>query len=91
MKTTHNDIKVYSLFFIILFSIIGKGYGQDIHFSQFFQAPLKVNPGLTGVFNGDQRAFFHYRDQWKGFAPYKTYSLSLDAGLMKKKLKEAQG
>ena len=64
------------------------GYSQDIHFSQFFQAPLLVNPSLTGVFNGDQRAIIQHRNQWADFAPYKTYSLSLDGGLFKKKMKD---
>lgn len=62
---------------------------QDIHFSQFYQTPLLVNPSLTGVFNGDMRAGINYKDQWKsiqGNVPaYRTYSLSFDAGLFKKK------
>lgn len=64
--------------------------GQDIHFSQFNVTPLVVNPALTGVFNGDQRASLNYKDQWTGFgAGYKTYSFSLDAGLMKRKWRNA--
>ena len=59
---------------------------QDIHFSQFNVVPLTINPALTGVFNGDQRASLNYKDQWTGFgAGYKTYSFSVDAGIMKKK------
>ena len=61
---------------------------QDIHFSQFFQAPLLVNPSLTGVFNGDQRAIVQYRNQWDEFAPYTTYSFSIDGGLFKKKMRD---
>ena len=87
MKTNRVITLAQKVLVILLISFLGKVSAQDIHFSQFFQAPLRVNPGLTGVFNGDQRAFFQYRDQWKEFAPFKTYSLSVDAGLMKKKLK----
>lgn len=61
-------------------------YGQDTHFSQFNMTPLSINPSLTGVFNGDQRASLNYKDQWTGFGSgYKTYSFSCDAGFMKKK------
>jgi hypothetical protein len=30
-------------------------YAQDIHFSQFFEAPLLRNPSLAGIFTGDIR------------------------------------
>ncbi|HRF17259.1 MAG TPA: type IX secretion system membrane protein PorP/SprF, partial [Chitinophagaceae bacterium] len=37
---------------------------QDIHFSQFFEAPLLRNPSLAGIFTGDIRVQAVYRDQW---------------------------
>jgi type IX secretion system PorP/SprF family membrane protein len=37
---------------------------QDIHFSQFYEAPLLRNPSLAGIFTGDVRAQVVYRDQW---------------------------
>jgi len=56
---------------------------QDIHFSQFYSAPLFLNPGLTGVFNGDHRAQLNYKDQWRSVAsPYKTFAASYDTRLM---------
>lgn len=62
---------------------------QDIHFSQFYQSPLQVNPSLTGVFNGDFRASVNYKDQWKSITEtnptYRTYAISLDGGLFKKR------
>ncbi len=73
---------------VLLISV--KGMSQDIHFSQFNVTPLVINPALTGVFNGDQRATLNYKDQWTGFgAGYKTYSVSVDAGIMKKKWQNA--
>ncbi len=63
---------------------------QDIHFSQFNVAPLTINPALTGLFNGDQRVGLNYKDQWTSFGEgYKTYSVSLDAGILKKKWQNA--
>lgn len=63
---------------------------QDIHFSQYYNIPLVVNPALTGAFNGDQRVNINYKDQWKSIgSPYRTYALSFDAAMMKKKWKNA--
>lgn len=63
---------------------------QDIHFSQFYQTQLLLNPALTGAFNGDHRGFINYKDQWRTVgSPYQTSLLSFDMGLMKKKWKSA--
>ena len=78
------------LFTLCFFFCCSIGIAQDIHFSQFNVVPLTINPALTGVFNGDQRASLNYKDQWTGFgAGYKTYSFSVDAGIMKKKWQNA--
>ncbi len=37
---------------------------QDPHLSQFYVAPLQLNPALTGVMSGNYRAGFLYRSQW---------------------------
>jgi type IX secretion system PorP/SprF family membrane protein len=51
-------------------------HGQDIHFSQFFQAPLLRNPSLAGIYTGDIRVQAVYRDQWNSVTnAYKTASL----------------
>jgi type IX secretion system PorP/SprF family membrane protein len=53
--------------------------GQDIHFSQFAQAPLLNNPALTGAFHGNVRVQSNYRDQWRSIAePYKTTAVAVD-------------
>ena len=50
---------------------------QDIHFSQFFEAPLLRNPSLAGIFAGDIRVQAVYRDQWNSVTTaYKTVSLN---------------
>ncbi len=38
--------------------------GQDPHFTQFYMAPLQLNPALTGVINGNFRVNALYRGQW---------------------------
>ena len=52
---------------------------QDIHFSQFFEAPLLRNPSLAGIFTGDIRAQVVYRDQWNSVTnAYRTGSLNAE-------------
>src|SRR5436189_4387374 len=52
------------------------GFSQDIHFSQFFEAPLWRNPSLAGIYTGDIRVQAVYRDQWNSVTnAYKTASL----------------
>jgi type IX secretion system PorP/SprF family membrane protein len=52
---------------------------QDIHFSQFGNSPLNLNPGLNGVFGGDGRFVANYRNQWRSVpVPYTTLSGSYE-------------
>ena len=61
---------------------------QDMHFSQFYLAPLTQNPGNTGSFNGTIRAYTLYRMQWFTVTkPYRTFTINLDGAILKKKLK----
>ena len=52
-------------------------FGQDLHFSQFFNSPLTTNPANTGFIpDGDYRIGMNYRNQWSSVmqVPYKTAS-----------------
>jgi type IX secretion system PorP/SprF family membrane protein len=52
---------------------------QDIHFSQFYEAPLLRNPSLAGIFEGDVRAQAVYRDQWNSVTnAYRTGSFNAE-------------
>lgn len=55
---------------------------QDIHFSQFGNSPLNLNPGLTGAFGGDMRFVANYRNQWRvsstPLVPYLTFAGSVE-------------
>jgi len=52
---------------------------QDLHFSQFFEAPLLRNPSLAGIFSGDVRVQGVYRDQWNSVTnAYRTGSLNAE-------------
>ncbi|NVO03669.1 MAG: PorP/SprF family type IX secretion system membrane protein [Bacteroidetes bacterium] len=61
-------------------------FAQDTHFSQFNNSPLFLNPASAGVFNGDFRVIANYKNQWKEVSdPFKTYAITVDGGLLKKK------
>jgi type IX secretion system PorP/SprF family membrane protein len=55
---------------------------QDIHFSQFYNSPINLNPALTGRFNGNLRGVMNHRSQWASIAePYQTSAISIDSRL----------
>jgi type IX secretion system PorP/SprF family membrane protein len=60
---------IYLLFAVI---IVFSGKAQDMHFSQFYSAPLQLNPALTGFFPCDWRFGLNYRSQWASVLPFKT-------------------
>lgn len=65
---------------IMIAGIIGGGElnAQDPQFSQYYAAPLYLNPALTGV-NQIGRAGVNYRNQWPSLAAnFETYSFYLD-------------
>jgi type IX secretion system PorP/SprF family membrane protein len=58
---------------------------QDLHFSQFFNSPLLINPANTGFIpDGDYRLGVNYRNQWASITafPYKTMSAFGDVQVM---------
>lgn len=76
--------KVLLLCSMLFFS--GKSiYAQDFHYSQFFNAPLHLNPGLTGIYNGDIRYMGNYRSQWASVpVNYQTFTVAVDAKFIRK-------
>src|SRR5687768_4252148 len=79
---TLNKVKLIinvGCFFIMLLTVVGKVKAQDIHFSQFFEAPLLRNPSLAGIFTGDVRVQGVYRDQWNSFTnAYRSGSFNVE-------------
>ncbi|MBN4072231.1 PorP/SprF family type IX secretion system membrane protein [Flavobacteriales bacterium AH-315-E23] len=70
--------------------ILNSSIAQDIHFSQFYETPLLINPAMAGVIPGDIRVILNYKDQWGSVMsfPYRTTLISYDMGLFKKKWKK---
>jgi type IX secretion system PorP/SprF family membrane protein len=67
---------------LILFTLIfgiNQLYGQDAHFSQFYNAPSFINPAAVGDFKYDHRVSMHYRDQWRvATNPFNTMAFAYD-------------
>ena len=53
---------------------------QDKHFTQYYAAPMSVNPALTGAFQGKYRIGIVRRDQWRNAleSPYLTFAGGID-------------
>lgn len=74
----------YLLVMLLLFLSV-QAKAQDPQFSQFYAAPLYLNPALTGNTFQD-RVILNYRKQWLGIAPgYETYALAYDHNASKSK------
>lgn len=81
-------MKKLVIFFLLSLSMTVRA--QDIHFAQFTETPQLINPGQTGVFEGQARVIVNYRDQWTNVdAPYRTFGLNYDHRITKKKWKKA--
>jgi len=64
-------------------------YGQDLHFSQFFNNPLLTNPANTGFIpDADYRLGASYRNQYSNIMaqPYKTISIFGDAQVLRNRI-----
>jgi len=83
LKTLYSYYKGLGVFFLL--SLFGfQMNAQDIHFSQFGNSPLNINPALTGMFAGDYRFTGNYRSQWNTVpVSYLTFSGSIDTKIDK--------
>jgi len=71
--------KIFLIAAIMLLLSAQSAISQDLHFSQFFEAPLLRNPSLAGIFVGDYRVQGVYRDQWNSITNgYRTGSLNAE-------------
>lgn len=67
--------------FLPLLILLAAGFGaaaQDPQFSQYYQAPLYLNPGFTGI-TPQQRLVLNHRLQWPSLPQaFSTYAFSYD-------------
>ncbi len=64
---------IYRIKFLILAlsNILSVFYveAQDVHYSQFFNSPIFLNPALTGNYEANWRIMNSYRQQWTSISP----------------------
>ncbi len=74
-----NDLKTIFYPIILMLLSCWTLQAQDIHYSQFYNAPTSLNPALTGVFRGCERLNGNYRSQWRAVpVDYLTFTLGAD-------------
>jgi len=69
----------------LIISCNGNLFAQvDPHFSQFYAYPMWLNPGMTGVMDGNYRVTAIYRNQWRNVTtPFSTIGISADVATNK--------
>lgn len=54
---------------ILCFGVTYSAFAQDVHYSQFMNAPVFLNPAQTGNYQGSWRFSNSYRQQWTAISP----------------------
>ncbi len=76
-------MKKLAIIYLLCFTALA-GFAQDIHFSQFYNSPLTLNPTLTGLADGKFRIGGLYRTQWSSISlPFRTSSIAFDMPIQK--------
>lgn len=81
--------KFFIIFFLLSFFSGIRLFGQDLHFSQFFNNPLLTNPANTGFIpDADYRLGASYRNQYSSILaePYNTFSIFGDAQVLRDRI-----
>ncbi|HEY9047994.1 MAG TPA: type IX secretion system membrane protein PorP/SprF [Ohtaekwangia sp.] len=72
--------KIYTLILIMIQLTV---FAQDPEFSQYYAAPLYMNPAFTGT-AADHRFIANYRNQWPNITTaFQTYAVSYDYNMEK--------
>lgn len=82
-----NLIVKKSTLFIIFWIIVKYSIAQDLHFSQYYNAPMLQSPANTALMpDNDYRIGVNYRTQWGAIpVPFNTFSAYCDMQLMRNK------
>lgn len=75
------------LFFALILAVIANFSqeikAQDFRFSQYYAAPLRINPAMAGIIDGSWRVGLNYRSQWGAILnkAYKSFGVMADTRL----------
>lgn len=71
-------MKFLQYVYVFMFFVMSNAYAQDVQYSQFYAAPLYLNPALTGA-SELTRVGVNYRNQWPGLDhSFNSYSAYID-------------
>src|ERR1700760_219933 len=72
---------LYAITLCCIIFLLPDAKAQDPAFSQYYSAPLYLNPAFTGT-TQDHRFIANYRNQWPNLARgYETFAFSYDVSL----------
>lgn len=79
-------ILTLATFLLVSLFISPRAAAQDIHYTQFYNAPFQVSPSQIGLFDGYIRVQGNYRNQWRTVpVGYKTLTMAVDKKFYSKK------
>ena len=79
LATHYSPIRYKAVTLLLTCIAWGCASAQDIHFSQFFNAPYAASPANIGLFEGQYRVGGVFRQQWRSVTvPYRTFGLGGD-------------
>lgn len=88
-KKSTNYLRLLAIVFLYLGCglLPADAIAQGMHFSQYYNAPMLLNPANTGLMSDqDYRAGVNFRNQWASLpVPYKTFSAYADFQLFRKR------
>jgi len=75
---------------IIFFSVfIAEIFGQDVHYSQYYAAPLELNPAHAGLIKGRLRVGLNSKRQWSSVTkPYQNVAAFFDMQAVRRKFRK---
>ena len=68
------------LLVILNFAVLN---AQDLHFSQFNNSPITLNPAFSGINGCSYRLVANYKAQWTNLDAFQTYAVSYDMAVLK--------
>lgn len=74
-----------TIYFLIVFMALSFCVkSQDVHFSQYHESPMLLNPAMTGYFEGNHRLSAGYKNQWRSLGKaFNTYAFGYDLSFQK--------
>ena len=89
MKLFEKNKNMKKIFIILTIIIPFLSKAQDIHFSQFNETPVLLNPAMSCMAY-DTRIIANYKNQWASVnSPFQTYGISIERAVKHLKLKKA--